>query len=139
MSREDVEFRRFVNVFSGAPTRVTTTAALEAQDPLDPDFGDPFHLDYFDVGGLSGTKVFAIEASSAAFGMFLTLYDAAERDFVNGGGAVAFGDFIDDETQRIVFIPEAGKTYLVGVSSFEEAALGAYQVSILNDGALTPR
>ncbi len=138
VSREDVAYQRLVNVISGVPTRVTTTAALEAQDPLDPDFSDPYHLDYFDVTGLSGTKAFAIEASSGEFGMFLTLYDAAERDFDNGGGAVSFGEQIDnDGLQRLIFVPEAGKTYLVGISSLEEAALGTYQVSILNDGTLT--
>lgn len=139
VTRDQVEFRRTINVIAGTPTRAQRTGALEAQDPLDPDFmGTPFHLDYFDVGGLSGTKAFAIEASSAQFTMFLTVYDAAERDFVNGGGAIAFGEFIDDETQRIILVPEAGKTYLVGVSSFEDAALGTYQVSIVNDGTLSP-
>lgn len=139
VTREGVEFRRALNVIAGSPARTQSTGALEAQDPLDPDFmGTPFHLDYFDVGGLSGTKAFAIEASSAQFSMYLTVYDAAERDFVNGGGAIAFGEFIDDDTQRVVLVPEAGKTYLVGVSSFEDAALGSYQISIVNDGTLSP-
>ncbi len=139
VTRDDVEFRRNVNVISGTPARTQTTGALEAQDPLDPDFTfAPFHLDYFDVSGLSGTKAFAIEATTNEFTMFLTVYDAAERDFANGGGAIGFGEFIDDDTQRIIIVPEAGKTYLVGVSSFEEAALGTYQISIVNDGTIAP-
>jgi serpin B len=61
------------------------------------------------------------------------------------GQAVATDDYAatelpyqGGELSMLVIVPEAGKTYLVGVSSFEEAALGTYQISIVNDGAIAP-
>lgn len=137
VSRDGVEFQRHVNVFAGSPSKTTTNAALEAQDGLDPDYNDPYHIDYYDVTALAGTKVFAIEAESDDFGMFLTLYDADERDFVNGGGLLQFAEQIDGSTQRLIVVPEPGKRYLVGISSFDVAEIGTYKVSILNDGVIT--
>lgn len=138
-ARDGVTLQRRVDLIAGSPPSTPTAGALEAQDPLDPDYTDPYHLDYFDIGALTGSKAFAIEASSTNFGMFLTLYDADARDFDNGGGILAFGESTASGTSRIVVVPEAGKHYLVGVSSFEVFALGTYQVSIVNDGALTAR
>jgi hypothetical protein len=137
--RDDVTFTRRMDLVSGAPTHVDLAGALEAQDNLDPDYPfAPYHIDYFDVTGLGGTRAFAVEAASdGQFSMFLTLYDLDQRDFVNGGGALVTGT-TKNGAERIVVVPEPGRRYLVGVSSFEQAALGAYTISILNDGTLSP-
>ncbi len=135
----DVSFSRRIDVTSGAPPTTKTLGALEAQDPIDPDYSAPYHIDYYDVGDLSGTKAFAIEArSTSLFTMFLTLYDADQRDFDLGGGLLQFGQFLEGN-ERMIVIPEPGKHYVVGISSLEQAALGTYEVLIINDGVLTPR
>jgi hypothetical protein len=74
-----------------------------------------------------------VEAHSGIF-LFLTLYDLDARDFVTGGGVLDSGDATDDGGERIVVVPEAGRRYLVGVTSFD---VGSYSISITNDGTLT--
>lgn len=142
VTRDGLTFERNIDVTSGEPSSTESLGALTARDPSDPDlsgFAD-FHLDYFDVGGLSGTKAFAIEVEATSpFAPTLTLYDLAERDFVSGGGLISSGKPTPAGNQRIFVLPEAGKTYLVGVSSAEPAALGGYKIRIVNDGTLTPR
>ena len=106
-------------------------------DPVDPDYSFAmFHVDYYDITGLAGTRAFAIEARSAAFTMFLTLYDLDQRDFANGGGILEIGEIMMNGNTRLVVVPEAGRRYLIGVSSLEMDATGGYTVSIVNDGAL---
>jgi hypothetical protein len=137
VTRADIAFERRVEVFSGSPSSTTTTGALSNADPLDPDYSDPFHVDYYDITGLSG-KAFAIEAESSAFGMFLTLYDLAERNFATGGGILDFGTQISNDGQRLVVVPAAGTSYVVGVSTQGVNETGNYTISILNDGTLAP-
>ena len=137
VTRASTAFSRRVNVFAGTPLGVDSQGALTNQDPLDPDYFDPYFVDYFTVGGLAGTKAFAIEARGD-FGVFLTLYDADQRDFVNGGGILEVGNSTGDGAERIVVVPEPGRRYLVGVSSFAPQDTGDYTVRIINDGTLTP-
>ncbi len=139
VTRDGLTLSRRVDVVSGTPAATNSGGALATTDPLDVDYNDPYRVDYYDVSGLAGTKAFAIEAESSAFGMFLTLYDLDQRDFVNGGGILAVGSTTSDGKERIVVVPEAGKSYLVGVSSQNVNETGTYVVSILNDGVLTAR
>jgi hypothetical protein len=138
VTRGDVTFDRRAIVIAGTPAAITTQGALTTADLLDPDFGSSYRIDYYDVTGLAGTRAFAIEADSGAFGTFLVLYDLDQRDFVTGGGILDFGVTLPNGVPRIIVIPEAGRRYLIGISSFETDALGSYTVSILNDGTLTP-
>ena len=133
---DEVMFERRVNVVSGTPPASSKNGALTNNDPLDPDYQDPYFVDYFDVTGLTG-KAFAIEAESNQFSVFLTLYNLDQRDFDNGGGILGFGTFVGGDKMRIVVVPEPGVTYLVGVSSFDVQETGNYKVSIVNDGTLT--
>ncbi len=133
---DEVMYERRVNVVSGTPPASSKNGALTNNDLLDPDYQDPYFVDYFDVTGLTG-KAFAIEAESNQFDVFLTLYNLDQRDFDNGGGILAFGDFIGGNKVRIVVVPEPGVNYLVGVSSFDISETGNYKVSIVNDGTLT--
>jgi trypsin len=140
VTRDGVSYTRRTNVVAGSPPRIDLAGALEATDGLDPDYSfAPYHIDYFDISGLTGSRAFAIDATSGGgFTMFLTLYDRDQRDFLSGGGVIAFGQPAADGQERIVVIPEPGKRYLVGVSSFEDDATGAYNVALINDGNLAP-
>jgi hypothetical protein len=137
-TRDGITFDRRVDVISGTPVETETTGALEAQDPTDPDAFNPAHIDYYDVTALSGTKAFAVEVGSGQYTARLAVYDADTRDFINGGGALQRGQPDAAGDTRLVVVPEAGKRYLIGVSSFEDAALGPYLLTIVNDGTLTP-
>ncbi len=137
-TRDDITYNRRVDVVSGTPPETELTGALAAEDPTDPDAFSPVHIDYFDVTGVSGTKAFAVEASTLSFTMRLRLYDLDARDFVNGGGALQQGEVDTAGGARLVVLPEAGKRYLIGVSSFEDAVLGTYSIKIINDGTLAP-
>ncbi len=133
VTRDDLTFTRRFNVTAGSPSRVDVAGSLAAGDPYDPDysFGN-YHVDYYDLTGLTGTRVFALDAISTGFSMFLTLYDLDERNFATGGG------ILDISAEHIVVVPEPGRRYAIGVSSFEEDATGDYVVSVFNDGALSP-
>jgi hypothetical protein len=124
-------------IFAGTPPSTAQPGALTAQDPVDPDYGDTYYVDYYDVGALAGDRAFALDLTTTAFDPFLTLYDADARDPVTGGGILAYGDFIGPNTIRLVVVPEPGVTYLVGVSTYWPEDTGAYQLTIINDGVLT--
>lgn len=137
-SRAGANFTRRVDVFAGRPRRTVSRGRLATTDPTDPDYGDPYFVDYFEVTALSGTKAFAIDAGSMNFDMFLTLYDADLRNATTGGGILAFGSPLTATTQRLVVFPEPGRRYLIGISTFAPQEIGAYQVTIVNDGVLRP-
>jgi hypothetical protein len=131
--------RRRVNVFVGDPIAIDTPGSLTAADPVDPDYlPGEYYVDYFDVTGLDGTKAFAVELRSTAFDPYLTLYDADLRDPVDGGGILDVAGPRPDGSLRLVVVPEPGRNYLVGVSSYDTQETGSYTVSILNDGTLAP-
>jgi hypothetical protein len=140
VTRLGAAFRRRADIVSGTPARVDVDGALAASDPIDPDYKfGTYYIDYYEVTGLSATRAFAVEASTNAFWPFLVIYDLDQRDFVQGGGALGFGELQADGSARIVVLPEPGRRYLVGVSSFEPKAVGGYTVSLINDGTLVPR
>lgn len=137
-TRDSITYSRRVDITSGSPVTTDSNGALEAQDPTDPDFFREAHIDYYEVTGLSGTKAFAVQVLGEGFSVRLEVYDLDQRDVVTGGGILQDGTSDNLGDARVVVIPEAGKRYLIGVSSFEEAALGSYMIRIVNDGTLVP-
>ncbi len=140
LSRNGTSFRRRSDIVAGTPPAVTELGALAAGDPFDPDYTpEHYYIDHYEVTGLSGTRAFAIEASTNDFGMYLGLYDRVRRNASTGGGLLRYAVAGVDGKARMVVVPEAGRHYVIGVSSYEADVVGSYELSLVNDGALTPR
>jgi len=75
----------------------------------------------------------------ATFGVQLTLYDGNERDSSGGGRITQTNGSAPDTTiASLQFVPEANRTYLVGVSSLGERSSGDYELRAVNSGTPVP-
>ena len=131
-------FRRNSIVLVGTPPVSSADGALTEDDPIDPDFPDPFFIDYFDLAGLSGQKALMVRVTSTDFLPFVSLYD---RDLREAGDPNNFLDlfefvFNDDGsfTAELVFFPDPAIRYVIGVSTFGVAQTGSYSVEVVNEG-----
>ncbi|MCP4449737.1 MAG: trypsin-like serine protease [Myxococcales bacterium] len=123
---------RFVR--AGEPPFTETTGTLQFSDGNDPDFGGDFYIDYFEIDGLLPGVVSIIEVD-ASFSVQLGLYDAGLRGSGGGGTLdIANGRSPDPSMAAVQFVPEAGRSYLIGVSSQGERASGDYGLRVVNSG-----
>ncbi len=125
-------------VLVGSPPVSSADGALTVDDPLDPDFPDPYFIDYFDLAGLSGQKAVMVRVTTTDFFPFVSLYD---RDLREAGDPNNFLDLFDltfnDDgsiTAELVFFPDPAIRYVIGVLTFLVEETGSYSVAVVNEG-----
>lgn len=126
---DGASFSRSAFVITDDVPASTTSDALSATDPTDRDFEEPYYIDHYELTGLEAGQLVAVDVTSS-FEPYITLYDADVREPSGSGGELALAAPAGD-VWRLVFTAEAGKRYLVGVSSFEPQATGSYQLEVL--------
>ncbi len=125
---------RSLFVRAGEPPFTETTGTLTSNDGNDPDFGGDYYIDHLALTDLTAGVVTRVEVEST-FGLYLGLYDANVRT-ANGGGGLDSrnGEGPDADMASIQFVPEAGRSYLIGVSTLAERRGGDYTVRMVNSG-----
>ena len=125
---------RSLFVRAGEPPFTQALGTLQASDGNDPDYSGDYYIDHFELAGLIPGVVSIIDVD-ATFGVQLALYDGNERDS-SGGGRIsqANGSAPDTSIASLQFVPEANRTYLVGVSSLGERSSGDYELRAVNSG-----
>ena len=125
---------RTLFVRAGEPPFTETTGTLASSDGNDPDFAGDYYIDYFELADLIPGIVTRVEVESS-FGLYLGLYDGNVRT-ASGGGFLDFrdGEGQDADMASFQFVPEAGRSYLVGVSTLLERRGGEYTVRMVNSG-----
>jgi hypothetical protein len=122
-------------IVAGTPVATEIEGALSITDDSDADYPGTYYIDYYEVTDAEAGVLSLIDVSSS-FSVQLGLYDADQRSAADGGGVVRIvsgGDSVSMD-----FIPEAGKRYLVGVSSQGSQATGSYTLRLQNNGTPTP-
>ncbi|MCG8416947.1 MAG: trypsin-like serine protease [Proteobacteria bacterium] len=139
VSLDDTDFRRTRAVTVGTPPRVSTDGELVAEDAIDPDYpGDIYYIDYFDIADLTYEKAIAVQATSNDFFVYLALYDRDQRDANGSGGLLQASVSWPGEVAETLFFPTPGVNYAIGVSTYFLEEVGAYSVTVVNDGDLVP-
>ncbi len=118
----------------GTPSSTEQSGALTISDETDADYaGADFYIDYFSVDETEPGKAVVIEMESS-FGGQLAIYDADVRD-TSGGGTLQVD--AGGLTNSLLLIPQAGRSYLIGVSSIGQQATGTYTLRLVNSGTAT--
>ena len=126
--------RRSTNLVGDVPS-TQATGSLTTDDAIDPDYRNPYFIDYFEIEGLSGSKAVAIRLASAEFEPFVAVYDRSVREAQGFGGEITSASAdAPGAPAQLVFEPQSGRRYVVGVSSSFVEEVGAYTVSVLNEG-----
>ncbi|MCG8425298.1 MAG: trypsin-like serine protease [Proteobacteria bacterium] len=139
VSLDDTEFRRNKAVTVGAPPRVSIDGELVAGDAIDPDYpGLIYYIDYFDIVDLTHEKAVAVQVTSNDLNLFVGLYDRDQRDANGFGGLLQLFPVGPDGVAETAFFPNPEVKYVVGVSTFFQEEVGAYSVTVVNDGTPVP-
>tara|TARA_R110002096_G_scaffold292224_1_gene486538 strand:- start:94268 stop:96244 length:1977 start_codon:yes stop_codon:yes gene_type:complete len=125
---------RTLFVRAGEPPFSEESGTLQASDGTDPDFGGDYYIDYFELINLEPGTISILDID-ATFGVQLAIYDASERDSSGGGRIMQVaGGSPDNTVASLQLIPEANRSYLVGVSSVGKRGSGDYTLRVVNSG-----
>ncbi|MCG8419048.1 MAG: trypsin-like serine protease, partial [Proteobacteria bacterium] len=136
----DTAFRRNDEpMIVGAPPQASVDGELALGDAADPDWpGVVYYIDYFDIADLTHEKAIAVQVASDDLNLYVGLYDRDIRDANGSGGLlqVFFGG--PEGFAETIFFPNPEVNYVIGVSTFGVEEVGAYSVTVVNDGAPIP-
>jgi secreted trypsin-like serine protease len=131
-------FTRRAQLIVGSPREILAEGELTLDDATDPDFQDLFFIDYYDLAELSRDKALAVRVRSTEFIPFVTLYDGDLREAGDPDGTIAFFPEAvfdgDGFVSELVFFPQPGIRYVVGVSHASTEEIGSYTIAAVNDG-----
>jgi trypsin len=131
-------FTRSAPLIVGSPPEAMAQGELTLDDATDPDLEHLFFIDYYDLAGLGGDKALAIKVRSAEFAPSVRLFDRDLREAGDPNSTIAFfpGAVPDGEgfVSEMVFFPQPGIHYVVGVSHEIIEEIGSYTISAVNDG-----
>jgi secreted trypsin-like serine protease len=137
-SQPGARFTRSAPVIVGSPPEATAQGELTLDDATDPDLENLFFIDYYDLAELGGDKALAIRVRSAEFAPFVRLFDRDLREAGNPNNTIAvFPRAVPDGegfVSEMVFFPQPGIHYVVGVSHELVEEIGSYTISAVNDG-----
>lgn len=131
-------FTRTAPLIVGAPSEVMVQGELTQEDATDPDLENLFFIDYYDLAGLSGDKALAVTVRSSEFTPFVRLFDRDLREAGDPNSTIAnFPEAVADGegfVTQLLFFPQPGIHYVIGVSHEVLEEIGHYTISTVNDG-----
>jgi hypothetical protein len=137
-SQPAASFTRRAPLIVGSPPEATAQGQLTLDDATDPDLEHLFFIDYYDLAELGGDKALAIRVRSAELAPFVRLFDRDLREAGDPNSTIAFFPVAvpdgDGFVSEIVFFPQPGIHYVVGVSHELIEEIGSYTISAVNDG-----
>jgi hypothetical protein len=137
-SQPGASFTRSAPLIVGSPPEAVAHGELTLDDATDPDLEHLFFIDYYDLAELGGDKALAIRVRSAEFAPFVRLFDRDLREAGDPNSTIAFfpGGVPDGDgfVSEMVFFPQPGIHYVVGVSHEVIEEIGSYTISAVNDG-----
>ena len=129
-------FVRSAFLIAGTPSSDVSDGSLTTSDQTDPDFMSTYFIDHYELTGTTENTLTIVEIEPQ-FGAYVALYDGDVRDGSGGGTLDVL--FITEGTGTFRFFTAPGKRYLLGISTLDESATGAYRVELINNGTLEPR
>jgi hypothetical protein len=137
-SLDSQSFTRRVPLVVGSPPEATARGELTLDDATDADREHLFVIDHYDLAELGGDKALAIRVRSADFTPFVRLFDRDRREAGDPDSTIAFFPRAvpagEELVSEMVFFPQPGIRYVVGVSHDLLEELGSYTISVVNDG-----
>lgn len=122
-------------IIAGALEESEVEGGLSLGDVSDADYPGTYYIDYYAVTTAEAGVLSLVEVD-AGFSLQIGLYDADLRTAIDGGGVL---DLASGGTSAAFhFLPEAGKRYLIGVSSQGSQVTGSYTLRLRNNGEPTP-
>ncbi len=140
VSKAGVAQNRETLVIVGNPLLDTEQGKLTTSDRTDPNYGNRYFIDFYELKGLSAGEVALLELEPAldkqgnpVFGPYMAIYDAADLSPTEGGPELTTGN------AQLVFRVNGALRYIVGVSSGGEREVGKYTLRLKGSrGVLEP-
>jgi hypothetical protein len=121
-------------IIAGALEESEVQGGLTLTDASDADYPGTYYIDYYEVTTAEAGVLSLVEVD-AGFSLQIGLYDADLRTAIGGGGVLELAS--GGSSAEFYFLPEAGKRYLVGVSSQGSKVTGSYTLRLRNNGEPT--
>jgi hypothetical protein len=121
-------------IVAGTLEEAEVLGGLSFTDASDADYPGTYYIDYYEVTAADAGVLSLVEVD-ASFNLQIGLYDPDLRTIVDGGGVIQ--RVSGGESAAFNFVPEAGKRYLIGVSSRSDKVTGSYTLKLRNNGTPT--
>ncbi|MCG8424723.1 MAG: hypothetical protein MJE77_43085 [Proteobacteria bacterium] len=124
---------------AGIPQWVSIDGELVAGDETDLDYPDQiYYINYFDIADLTHEKAIILQVTSNDLERYVGLYDRDQRDANGSGDLLQYFVAQPGEVVKTAFSTTPEVNYVIGVSTLLPQNVGAYSVTVVNDGDLVP-